>query len=228
MSRKYYEAYDDRYRQVHSKKLQWFHTEPSPIVAEVMNAFGVQKGHKLLESGCGEGRDAAALLVRGYDLLATDVSEAAIDFCKEMYPQYAPRFQVLDCLEDSCGRKYDFLYAIAVVHMLVDDRDREGFYCFIRQHLSENGIALIGTMGDGKLEHSSDISNAFTLQERTHEQTGRVLQIAGTSYRAVSFETFRREIHKAGLKVLKEGITLIEPDYSKVMFAVVKCADEKN
>ncbi len=31
--RKYYNAYDDRYRQVHEQNLQWFGENPSPIVA---------------------------------------------------------------------------------------------------------------------------------------------------------------------------------------------------
>ena len=39
--RKYYEAYDDRYRQVHAENLQWFAEVPSKIVAEVIGRFGI-------------------------------------------------------------------------------------------------------------------------------------------------------------------------------------------
>ena len=43
MKRKYYEAYDERYRQVHSENLQWFADAPSPIVEQIMERFQIQK-----------------------------------------------------------------------------------------------------------------------------------------------------------------------------------------
>ena len=80
--RKYYDAYNDRYRQVHEQNLQWFDENPSPIVAETIRNFSISRRHKLLEIGCGEGRDAYPLLAQGFDLLATDVSLEAISFCQ--------------------------------------------------------------------------------------------------------------------------------------------------
>ena len=71
--RKYYEAYDDRYRQVHERKLQWASDAPSAIVAQVLERFFVSAESKILELGCGEGRDAAYLLNRGYAVTATDI-----------------------------------------------------------------------------------------------------------------------------------------------------------
>ena len=77
--RKYYEAYDDRYRQVHDSNLHWFDREPSEIVKQTIDAYGIVQTDKILEIGCGEGRDAACLLRAGYDLLATDISPEAIE-----------------------------------------------------------------------------------------------------------------------------------------------------
>lgn len=220
--RSYYQAYDDRYRQVHSRNLRWFSSESSPVVVSVLQNFAVGKKARILEIGCGEGRDSFALLEQGYDLLATDVSGEAIRFCREKRPEYAERFQVLDCLTQRLEARFDFIFAVSVVHMLVEDRDRQAFYAFFRNHLDQNGIGLIVSMGDGKTERSSDITGAFTLQERVHEETGTVLQIAGTSYRAVSFDTFRREITAGGLEIKQDGLAVIAPDYNQVMYAVVK------
>ena len=72
--RRYYEAYDERYKQVHQKSLQWFSSLPSKIVEETITEYGISKISKILEIGCGEGRDAIYLMKNGYDLLATDVS----------------------------------------------------------------------------------------------------------------------------------------------------------
>lgn len=221
-NRSYYEAYDDRYKQVHSEDIQWFSKEPSPIVSEVIGESSLTKTAKLLEIGCGEGRDAGYLLTKGYDVLATDVSEEAVAYCRKRYPEYEKQFSVLDCVTEKLSERFDFIYAVAVVHMLVLDEDRDGFYRFVREHLKPEGIALIGTMGDGSIERQSDIATAFDLQERTHEETGRTLKIAGTSCRMVNFATFEDELTKNGLTILKQGVTAVEPDFPCMMYAVVK------
>ena len=93
-SRSYYEACDDRYRQVHGEKLRWLMEEPSPIVGQVLSEYGIPADAKLQEIGCGEGRDARFLLNRGYDVLATDVSAEAIVYCHRENPKFAARFQM--------------------------------------------------------------------------------------------------------------------------------------
>ena len=222
MERKYYEAYDDRYRQIHSEGLQWFYDDPTPIVAETMRDFSITPAHKILELGCGEGRDAYPLLHDGYDLLATDISPAAIEYARKKWPEYEENFGVLDCISDEIQEKFDFIYAVAVIHMLVEDADRDVFYTFLRSHLTPDGIALICTMGDGEMERNTDIRTAFDLQSRTHEQSGREVQIASTSCRMVSFETLHEELRRNGLVVLKEGLTSAPPDFPMLMYAVVK------
>ena len=220
--RKYYEAYDDRYRQVHRENLHWFDENPSEIVLEMMEKFAVSPDAGILEIGCGEGRDARFLLSRGYDVLATDISPEAVSYCRAHDLDHREHYARLDCVNGALEGRFDFIYAVAVVHMLVLQADRDRFYQFIRSHLTETGIGLVCSMGDGVLERSSDISNAFETQERIHEQSGKMLQLAGTSYRAVSFDTFREEIRRNGLKILEMGLTDIQPDYWKMMYAVVK------
>lgn len=147
--RKYYEAYDDRYRQVHEENLRWFAETPSPIVEEIMSEFSMNVTDKMLEIGCGEGRDAVPLLKRGFDLLATDISPEAVSWCVKQHPEFADRFRTLNCVTDRLDQKFDFIYAVAVVHMLVEDADRDDFYAFIREQLTDRGIALICTMAMG-------------------------------------------------------------------------------
>ena len=222
MHRKYYEAYDDRYCQIHGSNLQWFHDNPSDIVMDTINAYSISKDQRILEIGCGEGRDAYPLLLQGFNLLATDVSSEAIRYCRNKWKDYGERFQVLDCVADTIDCKFDFIFSVAVVHMLVLDEDRNAFYGFIRNHLEPTGIGLICTMGDGCTERQTDINTAFTLQNRIHEQTGREVRIAGTSCRMVSFQTFRQELERNGLAIIEQGYTSVEPDFPQMMFAVVK------
>ena len=219
--RKYYEAYDDRYRQVHRENLHWFDDAPSGIVLETVEKYSVTARHRILEIGCGEGRDARFLLEKGYDVLATDVSPAAVDCCRKQDPGHRDCYAVLDCLYCDTAEKFDFIYAVAVIHMLVLREDRDSFYRFYRDHLSSGGIGLICSMGDGTEELKSDISSAFSTRERVHEASGKVLNLANTSCRMVTMNTFRQEILDNGLTILESGITSVKPDFPEMIYAVV-------
>lgn len=222
MKKKYYEAYDDRYQQIHEQNLQWFSESPSAIVAETMQSYSITPRSAILEIGCGEGRDAYPLLTQGYNLLAIDVSQEAVKFCKRKFSEFSECFQVVDCVTEKLDKRFDFIFAVAVVHMLVSDRDRDAFYGFIREHLSPNGVALVCSMGDGSFERQTDIHTAFDIMERVHGQTGKHVQIANTSCRIVNFETFDEELARNGLEIVEQGITSVEPDFPQMMYAVVK------
>ncbi len=221
--KKYYEAYDSRYKMIHEKGYSWSSDTPTPIVRETIEKYAITGNSSILEIGCGEGRDAFPLLKKGYQLLATDISPEVISYCHSLSSEHVQHFEVLDCLNDEHPYSYDFIYAIAVVHMLVEDSDRQRFYQFINHHLNENGIALICSMGDGITERHTNISEAFDIVEREHE-TGTV-SVTATSMRMVSFKTFEREITDSQLQILEKGITSSLPDFNSLMFAVVKKND---
>lgn len=217
--RKYYEAYEERYKTAHLKGVSWSSDKSTPIVLDIIKKYRLDALSSMLEIGCGEGRDSKAVLESGYHLLATDISKEAIAYCKDSMPLYKAHFAILDCLNGEHHSKYDFIYSVAVIHMLVLEEDRNLFYRFIRDHLTKDGIALICTMGDGTAEMQSDIRNAFALQEREHE-SGKMV-VAGTSCRMVSFETFEKEIESNDLMLIEKGITAALPDFNSLMFAVV-------
>ena len=220
IKRKYYEAYDKRYKTAHEKEIRWFGDAPSTIVLETIEKYNIKKEDSILELGCGEGRDAHVLLKNGYRLLATDISETAIEYCKRLDNKYENFFEVLDCVKGSLDEKFDFIYAVAVVHMLLLDEDRIGFYQFIYNHLTEGGITLICTMGDGVIERQSDINTAFELQER--ECKGETLWVAGTSCRMVNEQNFVKELHGNGFEILEMGQTSIPEVFPVMMYAIVR------
>ena len=208
--KKYYEAYDERYKTIHAKGCSWASNERTPIVMDTIQKYQLSLSAPMLEIGCGEGRDAKYLLQKGFRLLATDVSPEAIAYCKKTCPDYADCFQVLNFLHSSNQNRYDYIYSVAVIHMLLPDKDRTAFYDFIREHLSDQGIALICSMGDGKTETMSDIQDAFTLQERNHPS------------RMVSFQCFESELSAGGLQIIEKGITSCIPEFNALMYAVVQ------
>ena len=220
-NRKYYAAYEERYKTAHANGVSWSSDENTPIVMEVIDRYKIRREHKLLEIGCGEGRDSRTVLDHGFPLMATDISEEAIAYCRQQMPRYEKHFSVLNCLSARLEETFDFIFAIAVVHMLVLDEDRDGFYRFIRSHLTAEGKALICTMGDGTAEYRSDPETAFTLQKRIHGGTGREVSVAGTTCRMISFDTFRRELADSRLQTEEMGLTAAEPDFNSLLYAVV-------
>jgi len=220
--RKYYEAYDDRYHQVHALNLQWFDDSPSPIVYKTIEKLKVSIKDAILELGCGEGRDAIFLLRNGYTVTATDVSPNAIQYCQSKFPDFEENFRCLDCVDGEFEVSYKFIYAIAVLHMLVDSCDRFAFYRFIYQHLTNDGYALICSMGDGNIQYKTDTAAAFDLQERIHDQTGKALNVAATSCCIVNFTRFSDEIVSSSLDIVEAGLTDTVPGFNQMMYAIVR------
>lgn len=220
----YYKAYDKRYQQIHARNLEWSPQNHSPILDEILLRHSIGKTSSILELGCGEGRDAFYLLGQGYHVLASDISPEAVRHCRQKNPQYADCFFPLNACTDSLDKTFDFIYSVAVIHMLVLDQDRDLFLSFIRNHLSDTGKALILTMGDGTVERASDISRAFFNSERIHGETGQQVQVAETSCRMVSFETLEKELKRNGLKITEKGITEIPEHFPMIMYAVAEKA----
>lgn len=65
-NRKYYNAYDERYKAAHMHGISWSSDISSPIVMDVIQKYHICRNHRLLEIGCGEGRDSRTVLEHGY------------------------------------------------------------------------------------------------------------------------------------------------------------------
>lgn len=222
MIEKYYKAYDKRYKQLHERNLSWENDVQTEIVEQIIKQYKISKTDSILEIGCGEGRDSKILLNKGYNLLATDVSQEAINYCKQIDENHSNNYEVLDVLDcDTFKDKFNFIYSIACLHMLVLDDDRKKYFDFIHNHLKSNGYALVLTMGDGIKESSSDINKAWEDTERVHQKTNEIINVATTSCRIVNFETLEKEIKDSNLFIIEKGITQIIPNFPEIMYVLI-------
>ena len=203
----YYKAYEERYSEVHRNGILWEDINPTREVLDTILKYNISKDNKILELGCGEGRDAIYLLNKGYNLLAVDYSKSAILKCNQLTNnEYKDNFKQFDLIEDTLEEQYDFIYSIAVIHMLVNKEHRKTFYDFIYNHLKPNGKALIIAMGDGKTEYSSDTSMAFEKVERININSNKKMQVACTSCCIKSLKNMLKEIKNSGLTILEYKI----------------------
>ena len=201
----YYKAYEKRYRQVYEHNYLWSSKEPTPEVIETINNENILINSKILELGCGEGRDAIFLLNKNYNVTAIDYS---------------------DIINDTLKDTFDFIYSVAVIHMFVNETHRKKFYSFIYEHLKTNGIALIVSMGDGINEYNSDISKSFSNVERVVINNCEKISIAATSCKIVNWCTFEQEILNNNLIIKKKWISNKIPEFNLAMCVIV-CRSDK-
>ena len=175
-----------------------------------------------MEIGCGEGRDAIFLLNKNYNIVAIDYSNTAIEKCKELSEyKYNNKFKKFDILNDKLDEKYDFIYSIAVIHMFVTEDHRNKFYKFIYEHLKQNGIALIVSMGDGEKIYESDISKAFDDVKRVVVNNNKEINIATTSCKIVNWKTFEHELLVNNFDIKKKWISHNIPEFNPAMCVIV-------
>ena len=223
MKNDYYKAYDKRYRQTYENNSLWEIPERTKEIIDTLKKYKITKNSNILELGCGEGRDAIYLLDNGYKVLGVDYSFAVIDKCNELTNyKYVNNFKQLDLIENSLNEKFDFIYSVAVIHMFVLDEHRNKFYNFIYDHLKDNGIALIISMGDGVLEINSDLEKAFDVTKRVNINTNKEIMVASTSCRVKKIDEMKKEIHLNNLEILEEKIIDDVPSFNKCMLFIVK------
>ncbi len=185
-------------------------------VIDTINEYNITKDDKILDLGCGEGRDAIYLLDNGYNVLAVDYSTSAIQKCNKLTEnKYKNNFKQFDLITDNIDEKFDFIYSIAVIHMFVNEKHRQKFYQFIYNHLKENGKALVIAMGDGKKEYSSDVNNAFLNSERININNNKKVLVANTSCKIKNMAGMIKEIKKGNLRIIKNEIINDLPGFAE-------------
>ena len=139
--RKYYEAYEERYKQVHKEGLLWAIKGPTEELIKWVKANKIPKNEEIYEMGCGEGRNAIFLAKEKYTVFAVDVSKAAIKKCKQISEELPIRWKVADNLKYLPTKKYNYVFSVGVLHMLVLEKehaicDKLNVYLVTKKHIT--------------------------------------------------------------------------------------------
>lgn len=205
--KKYYEAYDKRYQRVHEHGLLWFKSEPTPELLNWISFFNIPLNEKILEVGCGEGRDVIYMAGRGYLMTASDISEEAIKTCKKMSndKNLNISFEVEDyvCKDSQELNVFNWIYSIGTLHMLVDENDRKQFLRNLYGSLASMGKLLLINKGDGVTSFKTDKSEAFHLVDREHYLDNMEIKLEATSFCMKSWKEHIVELEEIGFIVEK-------------------------
>ena len=223
MYNNYYKAYEERYKQVHKENMLWAFILNTPDIIKFINDCKITKDDRILDLGCGEGRDAIYLLDKGYNVLAIDYSKSAINMCNKLSNnKYIKSFRSLDIMEDTLDEKFKYIYSVAVLHMFVLSEHRNKYFSFIRNHLEYDGRCLLCVIGNGKQNYQSDIKKAFKNTERTIMNNNTKINVTTTFCKIVDWNTLEQEILDNGLIIENKWISNDVPEFNKSMCVVIK------
>jgi cyclopropane fatty-acyl-phospholipid synthase-like methyltransferase len=106
-------------------------------------------GARILELGCGTGRVLVPLAEQSGYILGVDISEAMLSVCRQKLaekgiPTYRAEVQQGDITDLDLGKRFDLILApFRVFQTLETDREVGGFFKTIRNHLTEDGTAIL-------------------------------------------------------------------------------------
>jgi len=95
--------------------------EPGKLVRQIVELMPDLAGARILDVGCGEGKNAAFFALRGAMVSAVDVSDLAIAHAKQLWPAAAD-WQTCDARTLNYEREaYDIVIAYGLMHCLRDE-----------------------------------------------------------------------------------------------------------
>ncbi|RUT44416.1 class I SAM-dependent methyltransferase [Paenibacillus anaericanus] len=107
----------DKFYSDRSKKVPFFINHPDENLVSYLDSGHVQVG-KVLEVGCGPGRNAIYLAQKGFTVDAVDISEEAIRWAQDRVNEHNVdvNFQCISLFELQAVEEYDFVYDSGCLH----------------------------------------------------------------------------------------------------------------
>lgn len=114
---------------------------PNRICYEVMKLLPPVKPYRVLDIGCGEGKDAVFLAKCGYAVTAFDISEQGIEKAKRLaeHNKTEVMFFKADLFDYRPDTEYDIIFSSGVLHFVPPDARKE--ICdSLKEHTARDGI----------------------------------------------------------------------------------------
>lgn len=132
--------YEDRYK---SEDFYWG-LEPNQLCYEMMKLKPPTKPLRVLDIGCGEGKDAVFLARNGYVVSALDATDMGIEKGKLLAEKYgvSVEFFKADIEDFRLNDKYDIIFSSGALHF-VRPEYRNDLFQNLKEYTNENGIHVM-------------------------------------------------------------------------------------
>ncbi|SDF92434.1 tellurite methyltransferase [Fontibacillus panacisegetis] len=132
------------YEEEYKTEEYYWGLEPNKACYQVLQLMPPGRRLKLLDIGCGEGKDAVFFARNGYDVTAFDVSDAGIEKTKRLADQMGVHVNVFkaDILDYRLDAYYDIVFSSGVLHYIKPDFRNEIFENY-KQYTNVNGMHFL-------------------------------------------------------------------------------------
>lgn len=129
--------YDNRY----NKEDYYWGLMPNRICYDIMKILPPIKPYRVLDIGCGEGKDAVFFAKCGYNVTAFDISKQGIDKAKKLaeHNKVNVKFFKADIFDYRPDTEYDIIFSSGVLHFLPQN-ERKEFCDSLKTHTTDIGI----------------------------------------------------------------------------------------
>jgi len=120
--------FDDLYKEHEDnhEKIPWAIKDVNPLLQSYLNESKEHKG-KALVIGCGLGDDAYALDCAGYDVLAIDISQTALNLAQKRFTDSSIKFEKQDIFDmpQKYHENFDFVFeALTIQSLPIEFREK--------------------------------------------------------------------------------------------------------
>ncbi|MGW8957336.1 helix-turn-helix domain-containing protein [Paenibacillus sp. NPDC055715] len=129
------------YEEEYKTQEYYWGTEPNKVCYQVLQFMPPNKHMKLLDIGCGEGKDAVFFARNGYDVTTFDVSDAGIEKTKRLAEKIGVHVNVFkaDILDYRLDTHFDVVFSSGVLHYIKPEFRKEIFENY-KQYTNPNGL----------------------------------------------------------------------------------------
>jgi tellurite methyltransferase len=115
------------YEEKYSGKTNYWGITPSPLCLKVLSMMPFDKRIKLIDIGCGEGRNAIFFARNGYEVTAFDSAMAGVEKTKHNAEQAGVQINVFqaDLNEYRLKEKFDVIFSLAALHYIRPELKKE-------------------------------------------------------------------------------------------------------
>ncbi len=235
----YYEWYEHRYRTAFEAGAErWGHDPHDTELVKVLKSWVDKyslKGKRIIEFACGEGASGVILSELGCIYHGVDIAPSAVEKARSLLSAYpAATVSRLDMVRECPLGTYDAALDVMGFHMLVTDKDRQGYLrnaaaclapgspmLFFRECYAQDGH-------DGEVESVAQWSQISgmdfsTPQERTVTVHGKsqTILIPILPARPRNERQYRRELRDAGFCV--RSFVVNEKNAEVISSATLEC-----
>jgi len=142
-----YASYDKQitiYEEEYKTPEYYWGVVPSKICLRILDLLPPSAHLKLLDIGCGEGKDAVFFARNGYDVTAFDISDAGIEKTKRLADNVGVQVKVFkaDILDFRLDTSFDILFSSGVLHY-IKPQLREEIFSNYKQFTKSNGLHVL-------------------------------------------------------------------------------------